>query len=848
MVGLVIVSHSRDLAVALIALVKQVSVQDIPLAKAGGGGPEHQEFGTDAVEIAEAIHSVYSSDGVIVLMDLGSAILSAEMALEFLPDDMRPHIRICAAPVVEGAIVAGVQLGLGNDLDTVYREARQALLPKIKQLSVSDDTVVLENPMPVPSAFEGEDIGQEIILTIRTQYGLHARLSARFVQTAAPFDAEVWVSKLLPLQDSSPDGTRKIAKGPVPAASLNSLTTLGVLQGEQIAVSARGKEAAQALETLQHLAEQNFGEDLSDFSEIPPASAIKTTSTEDDTDIIPLSDGIAIGPAFHYQTAQIPVRDYETDNPALEWQRLQDALAVVRQKITQQRQHVQAQLGSAKAAIFDIHLLTLEDEAILERARTQIFQHHRNVASAWNVSVTEIVTSYQALSDPYLRQRANDVLDVGNQVLCALIGHTAAAPTFSEPGILVAPEISPSLIAQLDLEQVRGFIAQRGGPTDHSSILARALGVPALVVPSLQDFPSGTIVGIDGSTGNLWIAPSSQTLDKLKKRQQRWLTRRERLLGAGREPAVTLDGTHIKIAANVMSVVDAKAAIRSGAEAIGLLRTEFLYLTRNTAPSEAEQVETLSQIGEFMGSYPVYVRTLDVGGDKTIPYLNLPTENNPFLGVRSIRFSLQESELFQTQLRAILRASTGSDIRVMFPMIATIEEVTQALQCLEKAHQSLEDENIAHRWPLETALMIETPSAALLSSSLAEYTDYFSIGTNDLTQYTLAAERGHPGLSHYSDGLHPSVLFLIQHVAHAVHQHGKRVGVCGELANDPLAVPILIGLGIDELSLNPGGIPQVKDIIRKIEMASASTLANKALQAKSAVEVRSLAQEFIARL
>jgi phosphoenolpyruvate-protein phosphotransferase len=388
----------------------------------------------------------------------------------------------------------------------------------------------------------------------------------------------------------------------------------------------------------------------------------------------------------------------------------------------------------------------------------------------------------------------------------------------------------------------------RGGPTDHSSILVRALGIPAIIAPSIQDFHSGTIVGIDGSRGKLWIAPSSQTLETLKKRQYNWLAQQERLLGACHEPAVTQDGKHIRIAANIMSVVDAKTAIRCGAEAIGLLRTEFLYLTRNTPPSESEQIETLSQISEFMGNYPVYVRTLDVGGDKTIPYLDLPRENNPFLGVRSIRFSLQTPELFQTQLRAILRASVGSDIRVMFPMISTMDEVTQVLQCLEKAHRALENEQIAHRWPLEIALMIETPSAALLTASLAKYADYFSIGTNDLTQYTLAAERGHPTLSKYSDGLHPTVLYLIQHVVNAVHQHGKRVGVCGELACDPLAVPILIGLGIDELSLTPDGIPRVKDIIRKIDMVSALALAERALQTDSASEVRSMAKEFIAQL
>ncbi len=663
------------------------------------------------------------------------------------------------------------------------------------------------------------------------------------------------MSKLLPLQESTSAenregsaGKRDVAKGPVPATSLNSLTTLGVLQGDQIAVFAWGKDADQVLAALQQQAEQNFGEDLSDYSEIPQISDSKAAPDQRGANIIPLSEGIAIGPAFRHQMAQMHISEYEAENPSIEWERLQNALEVVRQMIRQQQQQVEAQLGSAQAAIFDIHLLTLEDEAILGKARTQIFQHHRNADAAWNTSITELADSYRTLSDPYLRQRAHDVLDVGNQVLFALAGHAEATPIFPEPGILVASEIPSSLIAQLDSRQVLGLIAMRGGPTDHSAILARALGIPAIVAPSLQDFPSGTTVGIDGSGGNLWVDPSPQTLKKIKKCQHKWVTQRERLLGASHEPAVTLDGHHIRIAANAMSVVDAKTAIRNGAEAIGLLRTEFLYLTRKTAPSESEQVEMLSKISEFMGNYPVYVRTLDVGGDKTIPYLQMPRENNPFLGVRSIRFSLESPELFHTQLRSILRASADSDIKIMFPMISTMDEITQVLQCLEEAQQSLENERIAHRWPLDIAMMIETPSAALLTPSFARYADYFSIGTNDLTQYTLAAERGHPKLSQYADGLHPSVLYLIQYVANAAHEHGKQVGVCGELARDPLAVPILLGLGIDGLSLNPAGIPQIKDVIRKLDLESASALAKKAILADSATEVRSLAQELVAQL
>jgi phosphoenolpyruvate-protein phosphotransferase/dihydroxyacetone kinase phosphotransfer subunit len=879
MVGLVLVSHSRELADALIALIKQVSSKDIPLARAAGVGPERQEFGTDAVEIAEAIQSVYSSDGVVVLIDLGSAILSTEMALEFLPDAMRSNIRVCPAPIVEGAIFAGVQISLGSNLERVCQEAQQSLFPKIEQLSGSDERVKVQSTANVSFANAEEGTQQEIILTINTKHGLHARPAARFVQTAATFDAEIYVAKL-PLPTKSPleepvlspvlseveglskegqggvpslEECRVALKGSVPATSLTRLATLGVVHGDQIVVFAQGREAAQALKALHRLVAENFGEDPAEFTSEDFQSLPRLREPFDsNASVIPVSEGIAIGPAFQYQTVQPQIPDHRIEDPASEWECLQNAIAGTRQTLQQRRQQVSTRLGNAQTAIFDACMLTLEDPAILDRTRAQIFQDHTNAAVAWKQSVAEAVLAYQTLPDPYLQQRAGDVSDVGNQVLFALLGQPASGSfTFPEPVILVAPELTPTLIAQLDSSQVLGLVTATGGPTSHGAILARNMGIPTIIVPKSRevlDIPAGTSLAIDGFNGDLWINPSSQILEKLNRRRTKWLVQREQLLAASHQPAVTCDGRRLKIAANVGSMLDAQIAVRHGAEGIGVLRTEFLYLTRKTPPSETEQFETLSQIGSVMVDHPIYVRTLDVGGDKGIPYLHLPVETNPFLGVRSIRFSLRVPDIFQTQLRAILRAGEHCDIRIMFPMISTIEEITQVLQCLAKAHQSLEDENIPHRWPVETAMMIETPAAALLTASFAKYVDYFSIGTNDLTQYTLAAERGNPDLTDYADALHPAVLYLIRRVVAAAHQHGKHVGVCGEVAGDLSAVPVLVGLGIDELSLNPGGIPQVKALIRKLDTTLAATLAEKVLQTDSAPEARRQAEEFVAGL
>ncbi len=315
-------------------------------------------------------------------------------------------------------------------------------------------------------------------------------------------------------------------------------------------------------------------------------------------------------------------------------------------------------------------------------------------------------------------------------------------------------------------------------------------------------------------------------------------------MDASHVPAVTRDGRRLEVFANIGNIQDAHAAIKNGAEGIGLLRTEFLFLTRETPPGEAEQMVALRQIGETMGDRPVIVRTLDVGGDKAVPYIQLPLESNPYLGVRAIRMSLRNPELFNVQLRAILRAAADFRFRIMFPMIANIDEVRQARALLEKAHQQLLDEKLSHAWPIETEIMVEIPSAALMSRSLAREVDFFSIGTNDLTQYTLAAERGNPLLSDLSDAMHPAVLRLIGEVAEAAHNVGKWVAVCGELGGDPLAAPVLIGLGMDELSLNPGGIPRTKSVVRCIETAAARILAQQVLKAENVVAARSLAKIF----
>jgi phosphocarrier protein FPr len=456
--------------------------------------------------------------------------------------------------------------------------------------------------------------------------------------------------------------------------------------------------------------------------------------------------------------------------------------------------------------------------------------------------------NYRSLDDPYLQQRAADVEDVGVQVLFAMLNTRAQAPIlFKEPVILYAADLTPTETSKLDMQMVLGMITAGGGPTSHSAILARALGIPAVAGAGkvLDRQPIGALTGINGFTGEIWLDPTPEVQAELQARRAEWMAGREKLRQRSQEVARTKDGRRVEVFANIGGVNDARAAVQNGAEGVGLLRTEFLFLTRETAPSEEEQTVLLREIFETLGpERPVTVRTLDVGGDKVLPYIQLPEEPNPFLGVRALRLSLARPELFLTQIRAILRAADGFPCRIMFPMVADVEEIRKARGYVEKAHCQLLKEGKPHAWPVELGIMVEIPSAALLASVLATEVDFFSIGTNDLTQYTLAAERGNPALYHLSDGLHPSVLRLIREVVDASHQAGKWTGICGELGGDPEATAVLIGLGIDELSLNPGGIPQIKSILRELTLESARALAERALRCQTSAEVRKLVREF----
>lgn len=841
MISIILVSHSRKLAEGLMELLRQVAPKGVQIAQASGIGESFTEIGTDAVHIAETIQAVFSPDGVLVLMDLGSAILSAEMALELLPEEMRGRICFCPAPFVEGALAAAVQAGLESDLQIICRESQKGLEAKMAQLS--SPAVQSQEPTRANSATSGAET-LELCATIHNRHGLHLRPAARFVQAAARFQAEIHV------------WNQSANAGPAPAKSINALAMLNVRQGDEIRITASGAEADRAIRALREMIDQNFGEGVADLSALaesaaPPADEKPMQPQEAGPGKysgLPISSGVAIAPLYRLKREIIALDNSPAEDPEAEWKQLEQAFQQVKGNLLERQAALQKRLGDKDAFILNAHRLILEDPELVRQVHLRITQGGIRAAPAWVEAIRQLEERYRGLADPVLKQRAVDIEDVGKQVLAALAGKTIRVENpGSAPTIVYAEELTPSETAQLDMSRIAGLITASGATTSHSAILARALGIPAVsgIDLSTNNISDGTLLALDGDMGLVWIEPPAEIRARYEARRQSWEAEHAAWLAGSHEPAMLKNGRRIEIMANIGSADEAKLAVAQGAEGVGLLRTEFLFLSRQQAPAEEEQVAALRAIGKALEGRPIIVRTLDAGGDKDLPYLNSTGEANPFLGVRAIRLSLRHPALFQAQLRAILRAASEYPLRIMFPMIANLRDLHLALEQLENAHAVLSEECLPHRWPIETGIMIEVPSAALLSDRFTPLVDFFSVGTNDLTQYTLAADRGNRRLAEYNDALHPAVLNLIQQVVMNGKRFGKRVGICGELAGDPQAVPVLAGLGLDEFSLNPAAIPRIKEMIRAVDESSAVHLAESALQMESAASVREAAQNYL---
>ena len=827
MVGLVVVSHSAALAEGVVTLAREMGGEELAL-EAAGGMDDPGALGTDAERVRAAIERAMSDDGVLVLMDLGSALMSTEFAIEMLEGGGR--VLMSEAPLVEGTVAAAVAARGGASLEEVAAEARGALAMKASQLGAEADAATAGSEADAAAAPDAAPADAEARLEVRNAIGLHARPAALFVGAVRDYDAEVRVAK----EGGGP---------PVRATSLTNVVALGARLGDTLLVTASGPQASEALEALRALADEGFGDGIAPDGAPPPpvpvaqppAATVQAPGAGDVLSGVPASAGVAIGPARRLGAPPGPPPDRAADSPERERERLDDAIAAARGQIARDREAVAGRAGKAEAAIFDAHLALLDDEALLEPAHEAIAAGAA-AERAWHDAAEQVAALYRGLDEPLLRERATDVLDVGRRVVAAVTGEEAAGPT--EPGIVLARELTPAEAAGLDPELVRGIATAHGSATAHAAILARALGLPAAVGlgDALLTIEEGTALLLDGEAGTLQVDPGEDVLREAGERRERLAARRAAARERAHELGAMRDGTRVEVFANLGSAAEAATAVELGAEGVGLLRTEFLFLDRPQLPDEDEQVETLRQIAVALDGRPLVVRTLDAGADKPLPALPMPPEANPFLGVRGIRLTLERPEILATQLRAILRVAAEHPVKAMLPMVATLGEVRATRALLDEARTATGIDA-----PLELGIMVEIPAAALTAEHLAEHVDFFSVGTNDLTQYTMAAERGDERLAGLLAGPQPAVLRLIKATVDAAVARGRWVGVCGELAGDPAAAVLLAGLGVTELSMAPALVAEAKAALRAVDLADARAAADAALDAEDADEARRLA-------
>jgi len=744
------------------------------------------------------------------------------------------------ARVSQGDRVAAGQPLISFDADLIARSAPSLLTQvlvtnreRIRAMTVATGlvdagrSVILDVELAAAPAVDGapatEATAVSADIRLPNRQGLHARPAAVVAAAAKAFRADI---RLLRGADAAN------------AKSVTSILLLATNPNDAIRVSATGPDAAAAVSALAELLACGSGESQASGESAVPAAVAAPAIPVAPTDPrklagVSASPGVALGKVAQVRRTAISVAE---QGAGLERERahLDAALTRARQQISAQ----QAANSGAASRILDAHLELLADPELIDLAVAGL-AGGRSAGFAWREAYSRYAARLEALASALLRERAGDVRDVGGRVLGLLAGVTTAPLEFAPGSILIADELTPSETASLDAGRVLGLCTTGGGPTSHAAILARALGLPAVcgVDRAALELEDGTAVLLDGTGGTLLKNPDETEVAAARAVMGRLAAQRHSERAAASEPAATTDGHRIEIAANIGTAEEAVAAVAHGAEAVGLLRSELLFLDRDTAPEEREQAEVYRAVAAALGrGRRLVIRTLDVGGDKPLAYLPLPAEQNPFLGLRGIRVSLERPELLRSQLRAILAAAALSDVHVMFPMIATLDELRAARRILA--------EEQAGGASVRVGVMIEVPSAALTAEHLAREVDFFSIGTNDLTQYTLAMDRGHPRLAALADALHPAVLKLISLTVEAAHRHGKWVGVCGGMAAEPLAVPVLLGIGVDELSVPVPAIAAIKALVRRLSLRHCRDLAREVAGLSTAGEVRARLAQF----
>ena len=561
------------------------------------------------------------------------------------------------------------------------------------------------------------------------------------------------------------------------------------------------------------------------------------------------SRGVAVGNVYRYIQEEIVIPDYTVAEDIVEEEigKFAAAMAATLKQLDTIRQKALDEMGPEEAAIFEAHMQIAQDPSLSDGIKSLVESSHTNVVAATAQTIETFANIFLGMEDPYMRERGADIKDIGDRLMRNMLGmNPRGLSHISGEVILVAQDLAPSDTASLDKNVVKGIVTAAGGPTSHAAIMARTLEIPAVMgVGDIESFVDGDKAVVLGTDGIVEINPSDADWDEYTNQAAAFQEELKRLRESANLEATTTDGHHVELFGNIGKAKDAKNALTMGAQGIGLYRTEFLYMENDELPAEDVQFEEYKKVAQDMKGKPVIIRTMDIGGDKELKCLDLPSEMNPFLGYRAIRISLNRPDIFKVQLRALLRASAFGDIHIMYPMIASVEEVKQANVMLDECKEELTAEGKEFNKDIKVGIMIEVPAAAVISPILAKYVDFFSIGTNDLCQYTLAVDRMNEAIGSLYQPLHPGVLRLIKHVIDASHEQGQFTGMCGELASDPVATMILLGLGLDEFSMTASSIPLIKNILRSVSKAECEEVVNKALTMDTAEEITGYAKSVL---
>ncbi|MED3931206.1 phosphoenolpyruvate--protein phosphotransferase [Priestia megaterium] len=555
---------------------------------------------------------------------------------------------------------------------------------------------------------------------------------------------------------------------------------------------------------------------------------------------IAASSGIAIAKAFRLENPELTVEKKSVTEVEAEVARLEAALEKSKSELEIIREHARKELGDDKAEIFEAHLLVLSDPELINPIKDKITNENVNAEHALDEVAAMFINMFESMDNEYMKERAADIRDVTKRVLAHLLGVNVSNPSLiSEEVVIIAEDLTPSDTAQLNRKFVKGFTTDIGGRTSHSAIMARSMEIPAVVGTKtvMEDIQNGVLVIVDGLDGEVIVDPSEETVKAYEKKAAEYAEQKAEWAKLVNEKTVSADDYHVELAANIGTPEDVKGVLENGGEGVGLYRTEFLYMGREELPTEEEQFTSYKTVLERMEGKPVVVRTLDIGGDKELLYLNLPKEMNPFLGFRAIRLCLEMQDMFRTQLRALLRASVYGNLKIMFPMIATVDEFRQAKAILLEEKAKLQQEGVQVSEDIEVGMMVEIPSSAVIADLFAKEVDFFSIGTNDLIQYTLAADRMNERVSYLYQPYNPAILRLVNMVIKAAHKEGKWVGMCGEMAGDEIAIPILLGLGLDEFSMSATSILKARSQIRQLSKADIEPHLDTILSMSSTEEV-----------